>query len=417
MSAATFAILLAMLQATPGTPPADPPPPLPVAGTNAMGGRVFRIPGGLVFDSIAASLRPGDEVVLERGVHLPFSLADLRGEPGRPIVIRGEIGEGPVRMPYVKATAYGIRLVRPRHVVLRDLMVGNGSGPLVLLEGERGPDGSPVESNSQVAALRLVQENPAPSQDGVVLRDIDRVDVREVAIRGWNRAAVRVERSSRCSVNFCMLDPVRTLPQETGLDVSRGCRQVAAAMLTMGPRVRTGFRLGSCEGIPADTPPAEAVLVMRCSVPEPDRFAWIGGVRGLVLRWNTVADPRVCVWQAVDACGLPSEVTLLGNLFSWRPGMIERICDVPASLPADSVRLGENLWWSEEIPAAFEAIGRPFGVEAEPQRLDVDPRLEPRFASPLEEKARNFGWQAPDPDMPPPAKAPPASPPEGTPPG
>ena len=376
------------------------PAPLPVVETNAMGGRVFHIPGGLAFDSIAPALRPGDEVVLERGVHAAFTLTDLHGERGKPIVIRGEVGDEPARYPYVKATDFGIRLIRPRFVILRDLMVGNGTGPLVLVEGENGPDGKPREANVQVHALRLLQEQRAERQDGLVLRGIDRVDVREVTVRGWNRTAFRIERSSRCSINLCTLDPVKDLAQETGVEVTQGCSQVATAMLTMGPKVKTAFRLGSCEGVPADAAPASGLLVMRCSVPDADRFARIGGVDGLLMRWNTVTDPKRCVWEADETCGLPRQVVFTDNLISWTPGAIERLCETPATLSRESVQLGPNLWWSAEIPAAFEAIGRPFGVEMAPQVTDVDPRVEPRFASPLEPRAKAFGWQAPEPSPP-----------------
>ena len=418
MIGALLATLLVLMQAPPPQPPplladpAQPQAPLPVLATNAMGGRVFRIPAGLAFDSIAPALRPGDELVLERGIHAAFTLTDLRGERDRPIIIRGEPGEEPARFPYVKATDFGIRLVRPQFVILRDLMVGNGRGPLVLVEGGRGPDGQLHQANLQVASLRLLQDQVSPEQDGVVLRDIDRVDVREVAVRGWNRDAFRIERSSRCSVNYCVLDPGKGLPQETGVTVTQGCRQVALGMLTLGPKVRTGFRLGSCEGLPPETPPATGVMVMRCSVPEADRFAWIGGVDGLLLQWNTVTDPGRCVWEAEDACGLPRQVVMAHNLFAWTPGAIEQLCRVPATLPRESIQLGPNLWWSAEIPAAFEAIGRPFGVEVEPQVLDVDPRVEPRFASPLEPRAKVFGWQAPDPAAAGPAVPPPTAPSE-----
>jgi len=406
MMGSILVLLLGLIQAPPAPPPllADPAPtdaPLQVLGTNAMGGRVFRVPAGLAFDSVAAALRPGDELVLDRGIHAAFTLTDLRGDRNRPIIIRGEPGEEPARFPYVKATAFGIRLIRPQHVVLRDLMVGNGQGPLVLIEGARGADGQPLESNVQLLSLRLLQDQAAPAQDGVVLRDADRVDIREVTVRGWNRSAFRIERSSRCSMNYCVLDPNKALPQQNGVEVTQGSRQVAMGMLTLGPRVRTAFRLGSCEGLPADTPAASGLLLMRCSVPEADCLAWLGGVDGLLMQWNTVTDPRRCIWEAGEACGLPRQVVMAGNLFSWAPGSIDRLCEVPAGLPRESVQLGPNLWWSAEIPAAFEAIGRPFGVEVAPQVLDVDPRVEPRFASPLEARAKAFGWQAPDPAAPP----------------
>ena len=389
-------VIASMVAADPPPPmlSADPPPPLPVVATNAMGGRVFRIPLGLAFDSIAPALRPGDEVVLERGVHVPFTLTDLRGEPGKPIVIRGESGEEPARFPYVKATDRGITLVRPRNVVLRDLMVGNGTGTLVRIVGERAEDGEPWDANVQVRSLRVMQTNPEPDQVSLELRDVARVDVSDMQFLGWNRAAVRLVASSRCSLNLCVLDPVKALPQRTGVQVLQGCSQVAMSLLTFGPGVGTAFELGACEGAAADAAAATNLLVSRCSVPEAGAFAQLGAVENALLQWNTATDLRRAVWGVPADCGFPNGVTLADNLFTWTPGMIERISEVPEGLPAESVRLRANLWWSPEIPAAFEAIGRPFGVELAPQVFDVDPKVEGRFGSPIEAKAAGFGWRA-----------------------
>jgi hypothetical protein len=410
------------LVATDPPPPllsADPPPPLPVVATNAVGGRVFRIPLGLAFESIASALRPGDEVVLERGVHMPFTLTDLRGEPGKPIVIRGESGEEPARFPYIKATDRGITLVRPRNVVLRDLMVGNGTGTLVRIVGERAEGGEPWDANVQVRSLRVMQTNPEPEQVGMELRDVARVDVSDMQFLGWNRSAVRLVGSNRCSLNLCVLDPVKGLPQRTGVQVLQGCSQLAMSLLTFGPGVGTAFELGACEGAATDVAPASNLLVSRCSVPEAGVFAQLGSVENVLLQWNTATDLRRTVWGVPPDCGLPNGVTLADNLFTWTPGMIERISEVPEGLPAESVRLQANLWWSPEIPAAFEAIGRPFGVELAPQVFDVDPKVEARFGSPVEAKAAAFGWRAEPPkpaappsttdgaDRPPPSAAPP----------
>jgi hypothetical protein len=76
------------------------------------------------------------------------------------------------------------------------------------------------------------------------------------------------------------------------------------------------------------------------------------------------------------------------------PGGIEHLCEVPSTVPAESVQLQANLWFSAEIPAAFEEIGKPFGVQLAPQVLDVDPRMEAKDASPREPKAQGFGWRA-----------------------
>jgi hypothetical protein len=157
------------------------------------------------------------------------------------------------------------------------------------------------------------------------------------------------------------------------------------------------------------------VLVSRCSVPEAKCFLSLGAAEKVRIEWNTVTDPTRCVWRAEPECGPPLEIQFDHNLIAWMPGGIELLCEVPSTVPAESVQLQANLWFSAEIPAAFEEIGKPFGVQLAPQVLDVDPRMEPKDASPREPKAQGFGWRARL-NPPPAAARPPSGASEPTPP-
>lgn len=410
-----LAIAAALAQAAAPPAPAEPPP-LPVTGTNAMGGRVFRVGLGLRFDSIAPSLRPGDEVVLERGVHEPFTLTDLRGERGKPIVIRGETGEEPLRFPYIKGGTHGIRLVRPRNVVVRDLMVGNGVGSLLTIEGEADPSKAPWDANLTVTNLRLMQTEPSQDQVAVRLSGVSRVDLGSLSIKGWNAAAAVFERATQCSLNAGMLECERALPQAEGIRIAAGCSQIAITGLSFGPGIGTALRLGTCEGAPGTPSPASRLLVRRCSVIDPQRFAWLGAVDEVYIDCCTVDGAKRAMFTADEACGPAAGITLSGNLFQWQPGTLDRLFEMPRSAPPESVRLMANLWWSPEIPGAFEAIGRPFGVELQPQTLDRDPRIDPKTGEPAEESARAFGWRARSLRAPTPSNAPSGSPAPSNPP-
>jgi|GEM_PF-1983324 len=380
----------------PNTAPNADPAPMRVSGTNAMGGRVFRIAPGLAFGSIASQLKPGDEVILERGVHSAFTLTDLRGERDKPIVIRGEIGEEPARYPYIKAGDFGVRLVRPRYVVVRDLMIGNGTGPLMLIEGNTNaaPDAPPFEANVRLSGLRLMQTMAAPQQSGLMLRGVSRVDIINISVRGWNQAAALFEGCSQCSLQQAVLDPAKNLPQMYGVQISQGCSNIALSLLTFGPRVGTAFRIGSCEGVSPSTASSSEILISRCSVPNAKQFASIGAAEKVLVQLNTVTDFTRCAWSHDDACGPATQIAFANNIFTWMPGNIDRLCEVSKSLPPESVQMQSNIWFSAEVPAAFEVIGKPFGIEIAPQIFDVDPRIEPQNAAPMDARAQNFGWRA-----------------------
>ena len=102
---------------------------------NVLGGRIFNIEPGIAFNSLAPFLQPGDEVRLLPGVHIPFALADLRGTRDNPIIIRGYQPETEKPLPYVKGDLFSISLLRPQNVIVRDLLLGNSSGPTIYVDG------------------------------------------------------------------------------------------------------------------------------------------------------------------------------------------------------------------------------------------------------------------------------------------
>lgn len=408
---AALALLAALAQA-----PAAEAPPLPVERTNDSGGRVFRIALGQSIDWLGPHLKPGDELVLERGIHESFTLTDLRGERGKPIVIRGEPGDEPLRFPYVKGGQHGIRLVRPRNVVVRDLMVGNGAGSLVTIEGESDPAKAPWDANVTVTNLRLLQTDAMPEQVSIRMVGVARVDVAGLQFKGWNAAAAVYDRASQCSLNGSRFESERALPQAEGVRVLAGSSQIALGGLSFGPGVGTVFRLGDCTGSAPDAKPASRLLVRRCSAIEPQRFAWLGSVDDAYIDCNTVDAPRRALFTADETCGPASRVTLAGNLFQWTPGSIDRLFDMPAGAARESVRLMPNLWWSPELPGGFDAVGRPFGVELQPQVVDIDPKLDPKTLDPAEDRAKAFGWNTQAFRAPPPSSALPTAPRPPTPP-
>ena len=132
-----------------------------MAGASALGGRVFNIEPGVAFNSLAPFLLPGDEVRLLPGVHIPFTLVDLRGERGKPIVIRGYQTETDKPLPYVKGETFSIFLLRPQHVIVRDLLVGNSSGPTVFIDGSVGAtpvlEETPFDADLNIINLQIKQ--------------------------------------------------------------------------------------------------------------------------------------------------------------------------------------------------------------------------------------------------------------------
>ncbi|MCE9618511.1 MAG: hypothetical protein K8R92_01215 [Planctomycetes bacterium] len=383
-------------------PAATNTPPFPVAGLNTLGGRIFNIEPGVAFNSLAPFLLPGDEVRLLPGIHLPFALADLRGDREKPIIIRGYQTEADKPPPYVKGEAYSILLQRPRNVILRDLMVGNSAGPTVVVDGTLGAapvvEDVPWESNLIVSNLRIRQDGQSTNQSAIYLRSIQKADLSAIKIRGWNSSAFVLDNCRRVGISQCELDTSKMLPQYRGVAIRSGCEDISCMYLSFGPNVQTAFELGVCDPTSLSVPdeslqhPARRILIAHNAVLDTSCFVSLGSVDIANIDSNSIIESSRCVWRADGSCGVPNFVTFENNLVTWVPGRIERISAVAGGIPPESIRLKKNLWWSEELPAAFEIVGKPFGVELAPQVFDINPNVEMHGFNPVEEKARAFGW-------------------------
>ena len=180
-------------------------PPIPVAGLNISGGRIFNIEPGVAFNSLASFLQPGDEVRLLPGVHIPFALVDLRGTRENPILIRGYQTEADKPPPYVKGESFSISLVRPKNVIVRDLLLGNSLGPTIYVDGSVNASPlvqeTPWDSNLILTNLRLKQDSQSSAQTGIYFRCIQKADISHFLIKGWNNSAIVLDNCKFVSIS------------------------------------------------------------------------------------------------------------------------------------------------------------------------------------------------------------------------
>ncbi len=385
-------------------------PPFPIAGVSALGGRIFNIEPGIAIHSLAPFLQPGDEVRLLPGIHIPFLLADLHGTLEKPIVIRGYQTDTSKPLPYVKGELFSISLLRPQHVIVRDLLAGNTTGPTVFVDGSLAAspvvEETPLVANLNFINLQIKQESQSPNQSSIYLRSIEKVDLSNISIKGWNNSAVVMDNCKRVSVSKCTFDSAKNLPQYRGVAIRSGCEDISCMYVSFGIKVQVAFELGVCDTTNATEPvsqrPAQRILISHNAALECACFVSLGSLDNSSIINNSIIECAKYVFKADGACGVPNFINFENNLITWVPGRIELISKVAGGIPVESFRLGKNLWWSEELPAGFEIVGKPFGVELQPQLFDVNPNVEMRGFAPVNPKARAFGWSSSTIQMPPP---------------
>ena len=128
-----------------------------------------------------AKAQPGTRILLEPGEYPGgFSFANLRGEPGRPIVVAAADPRNP---PVFKSGGAGMHLADAAYLELHDLTVSGWSA-----NGLNIDDGGSYDTPAHhivLRGLRVIGSAPPGNRDGIKLSGVDDFRVEGCTIEGW----------------------------------------------------------------------------------------------------------------------------------------------------------------------------------------------------------------------------------------
>lgn len=360
---------------------------LAAAERSAWASTQHLVAAGQDLAAVAKRVRPGDEIVLMPGRHDPATIVDLAGKPGDPITIRGFNERNP---GVIRADAYGLVLVRPRYVVLKDLRIqGPRLAGVVLSDSDpaaEAPTGEPTPADVLVSRVEVEGGGRDVEPNGIVIAGLANVRLEDCVVRDWGGAAVRVTGAWNVAVEGCHLEGRDDRRERAGIEIGGGARNVRVHRCEIVHAGVAGVRLGA-DGRVSDFRPRPAddakpasvdvvvgVSVVGCVFRGGDAAFLFGGVRDADVRRNTIADPGVCV--AAFARGIEDarirptgRVTFGQNLFVWDAQAVARPLLVGEGASTEDLVWEANLWWGGE-PAPTGGIDLP-GTVAFEQVWDV----------------------------------------------
>jgi hypothetical protein len=364
----------------------------------------------------AASVAPGDEIVLMPGRHRPAVLRGLTGTGAKPIVIRSL---APDRPAVIDADHEGLRLEGVRHVVIRDLRIEGATfnGLVIAAPMDHDRQGGPWRASIRVLNVIVERTGPTGRRHGVQLAHVDGVTIERCVVHGWGGAGIDVTGCRDVQVAHCTFEGLDDHSQQAAVQVRGGSRDVRINDCRMTQAGLYPIMLGGADDpqltatgeivdvTPTAATPAGApghqvaeIQVMRCIIRGGGYPVCFSSATDCRVRNLTIVEPEHGV-VAIDLAPAESSLvpstglSLTQSLVVWRPGSIDRLFRTGPRAADGGLTLGSNLWWS---PAAAQGPG-PFtwpGQPTSPQVVDVDPQLDAELA-PQTARAILYGAFAP----------------------
>jgi hypothetical protein len=338
----------------------SPSPPADASTSQTTG--TFKIVPGEAWAFAATAVPPGSVIELAIGVHATAVLEGLAGTPESPIRIVSE-RDGRARATAIIAGGeIGLVLRNCRHVEVDGLVVIGPTRAAIRLEGCEDLD---------LRNLLLARLGPDAEADGLEISGSKRIAVRSARIDGWSDAAIDLRDSHALTFSGIELLGMDGRRNGVGLRVGPGTTEVAFERFSLR-NLPLAIALGPSGPLAAEQKAASGVRIAEGVVLGAAIGIEFGSVSDSRIEQITLRDCR----EPLVVAGVPREVRFDSNIVAWDPGRTSAFGRIDAGGDASGLMLGENLWWSAELPAAMPLLGAIPGTAVGPQRHDPPPNLD-----------------------------------------
>lgn len=357
-------------------------------------------------------LRPGDEVILMPGRHLPASFEQIIGLPGQPVTIRSL---DPARPVDIDANRDGIRIKVAAHLVIKDLRINNAtlSGITIGIVPVSKLDIAELQTspNITIQNVGVRRVGPEGQRHGIALVAVDRGLIDNCWVEGWGGSAIELVQCRTVTVTRSRFKGLEDHGQLHGVRMRGGCDRITIQLCRFedaGERV-VSFGAGTTD-INRHPPPAQpatgrgaapaaAMLteVVRSSL---EHCQIVNGripiafihADDCIARNNTIVRPRHAVLAMLieqkSPHYSPGRRNVFGsNIISWDQGDLKRYAEIDQGADVSSFITEDNLWWSNEPLDRRERLGAIPGKTIGTQIVDIDPKLDEEFKVTMETAA------------------------------
>jgi len=320
-----------------------------------------------------AAAGPGSRIVVHPGEYDRIQVANLKGEPERPIVLTCADATAP---PVFR----GMQLSDVAHVELIGLhVVGAPENGLNI------DDGGSFDTPSHHVVLRDVTVRDcgrSGNEDGIKLSGLDDFRLEGCTVQTWGRggSAVDMVGCHRGVIEDCTFRDREEDPASTGVQTKGGTRDVTIRRSRFEHAGQRAVNIGGSTALAYFRPKPETfeakdITIEGCTFIGSEAPIAFVGVDGATARWNTFYRPRKWFLRILQETREPGFVpsrngTFTDNLVVWRSDEVSTPVNVGPHVATATFQFARNYWYCIDAPA--RSIPRLPVVEKDP-RGNVDP--------------------------------------------
>lgn len=382
----------------------------------------FVVQSGLEWSTLATKLKPGDEIVLARGTHMPASFTGIAGSPFAPIVIRSA---APEQLAEIAADREAIKLVDCRHIRIERIGVRNARRAGILIESSKPGSSTDISiTDVLVAGAKGLAE-----ESGIVARGVRDLGIRRSRFENCLGCGILIDDCENLTISDVQIASRTDLAPACGVRLTGRVWSALIERVQMAGPIAVAFDIGRSESTLHAPPQTSTAPTATGPKPEPASPAvsptapTAPALADPLVRFLVISNIRISgvhrlfdVGSAADSAirnvthreaheevyrisapprGRPAvQLRMSECLVTWLPGSLRRLGFVEDNVEAKGLVLGPNLWWSDELPAALALLGpveQPFpGTVEAKQIMDVPPKFDARSRV-INEEASGFG--------------------------
>lgn len=303
---------------------------------------------GALREAIARA-RPGTEIVVAPGRYEGrLFVREVRGAPGRPIVIRGR----DERDPPVLVSA---QFAGASHLVLSDLRFESPPANGVNVDDGERPGGA-----RSITLRRIkVRGVPAGNHDGIKLSGVTDFSIEDCVVEGWGGSAVDLVGCQRGRIAGSRFSGGGA----SGIQIKGGSSDVRVVRCRFERAGARGVNLGGHTGAAYFRPrdarwEARGLVVEGCTFVGGEAPVAFVGVDGAVVRYNTFYRPERWALRILQETTSPGFVPCRNGRFERNLVVFSRVAwasggvNVGPGTAPETFRFAENFWFCFDDPPA-----------------------------------------------------------------